>query len=341
MVEKKTNVTLSDLAKALGISSGTVSRALSNHPKISEATKKKVKEVALSMGYVYSIQASIQQNFSYKTIGILVPSFTQNSYIQMVESARKVLESEDYQVIICSSSESAMKEQETLRLFECLNVQGAIVALSFQDKNPEHLHHFVKKKPTVLFHRVSFEASCKKVMIDHFQAGYRAVQHLLNNGYNKIAHLGGNLNCPLTKQISTGYKTAVRNGGFTANPKLELFSDFLFEDVMKAAEIIFSQDEHPDAILVDDVPAAQKLISILQTLKMRIPNDVALIAIGDELDYSYYSPSITTIQLPYLKVGEKAARLLLEQLQNKTGSTANDISIEPFRLSIKNSTLRN
>lgn len=338
---KKANVTLNDLANALGVSSGTVSRALSNHPKISEATKNRVKEVALSMGYVYSIQASIQQNFSHKTIGILVPSFTQNKYTQMIESARNTFESNDYQVIVCSSSESAKKEQDTLLLFENLNVQGALIALTSQVKNPEYLNHFVKKKPTVLFHRVSFDMPCKKVMIDHFQAGYRAVQHLLNNGYNKIAHLGGNLNCPLTKQVATGYKTAIRNGGFTANPALEVFSDFLFEDVMKASEIIFSQNERPDAILIDDVRAAQKLISILQTRKIRIPEDVAIIALGDELDYSYYSPSITTIQFPYLKVGEKAARLLLEQLQNKTGTTSNDISVEPFQLSIRNSTLRN
>ena len=339
MSNSKSNVTISDLAKALGTSASTISRALKDHPKISKATKERVKEVALSMGYVNSVQATIQKNFNNKTIGIIVPSLTQTKYSILIESARQVIEKEGYNMIIACSSESKEQEKNNLQLFETLNTQGIIASLTHEDKNPEYLSKLIKQKPIVLFDRISFELTCNKVMIDHFQVGFRAVQHLLNIGCKRIAHLGGNINCPLTKQISTGYKTALRNGGIKLDSKFEVFSDFLIDDTMKAAEIIYSQIEKPDAILVDDILAAQKLISILQTRKINIPNDVAIIAIGDEKDYSYYSPSITTIQLPYSKVGKTAATILIKQLKNKTQNS--EITIEPFHLNIRNSTLRN
>ncbi len=341
MNTKKNNITISDLAKALGTTSSTVSRALNNHPKISNATKKKVREVAFNMGYINSIQAAIQNNYNNKTVGIIVPTLAQTKYNIMLESARKTLENEGYNVIISCSSESTEQEQSIVRLFETLNIQGVIASLTYNDKKPAYFKALSEHKPLVLFDRISFELTCNKVMIDHFQAGFRAVQHLLNNGCKRIAHLGGNYNCPLSRQIARGYKTAIKNGGQTANPKLEVFSDYLLEDVMAAIDIIFSQKEKPDAILIDDILAAQKLTSILQTRKILIPEDIAIIAIGDEKDYSYYSPSLTTIQLPYSKVGTSAATMLIKQLKEKSGIQKNEIVVEPFHLNIRNSTLRN
>ncbi len=340
MTGKKNNITISDLAKAIGTSSSTISRALNNHPKISSATKKKVKEVAFNMGYINSIQAAIKHNFNNNTIGIIVPTLAQSKYNIMLESARKILENEGYNVIISCSSESTEQEQSIVRLFESLNVQGVIASLTYKDKKPAYFRAISEYKPLVLFDRISFELPCNKVMIDHFQAGFRAVQHLLNNGCKRIAHLGGNINCPLSRQIATGYKTAIKNGGLKANPKLEIFSDYLLEDVTEAIDIIFSQKEKPDAILIDDILAAQKLTSILQTKKIRIPEDIAILAIADEEDYSYFSPSLTTIQLPYSKIGVSAATILIEQLQKKNSSQKNKTIIEPFNLNIQNSTLR-
>jgi len=162
----------------------------------------------------------------------------------------------------------------------------------------------------------------------------------LNNNCKRIAHIGGNINCPLIKQIATGYKTAIKKGGVVFNSNFEIFSDQLNNDVMKAAELIYSQKERPDAILVDDVQAAQKLITFLQTRKIKIPDDVSVIAIGDEQDYSFYSPSITTVQFRYSAVGKRAARMLLQQIQNTNLHTDDEIIIEPFDLKIRNSTLK-
>jgi len=337
---KKENVTISDLAKALGTSASTVSRALNDHPKISQATKDKVKKIALSMGYVHSIKAAIQSNFSSNTIGIIVPSFSQKKYNILIESAREVLEAAGYNVVISCSSEQPEQDENLVQLFSSLNFLGIIGSFNFKDKNPSYLQSFVKEKPLVLFDKISFELQCGKVMIDHFQAGFRAVQHLLNNGCRNIAHLGGNINCQLTKQISTGYKTAVRNGGMQINKKMEVFSDFLLEDVLKATEIIFSQKDKPDGILVDDILSAQKLISILQNRKIRIPEDVAVIAISDEDDYSYFTPSITTIQFPYSVLGQKAASILLKQISKEDYTQDNEVIVEPFNLNIRNSSLK-
>lgn len=301
--------------------------------------KTKVREMALKMGYIQSIQATIQQNFSNKIVGIIVPTLNNTKYHTIIESAQEVLEQEGYKVIISCSSESSEKEEQILNLFKNINIEGVITSLTLENKKPTYFNDFAQQKPLILFDRINFETPCTKIMIDHFQASFRAVQHLLKNGCNNIAHIGGNIKCPLSKQISTGYKTAIKNSSKTLNPKLEVFSDHLLEDIIKATEIIFSQKEKPDAILIDDMTAAQKLISILKTQKIRVPEDISIIALSDEKDYSYFSPSITTIQLPYSKVGKTAAKKLIEQLKNKTSK--NEIIIEPFHLNIRNSTLKN
>lgn len=340
MKEKKSNTTVHDIAKKLNISASTVSRALNDHPKISDATKNKVKEMALSLGYAQNISSALRHELIGKTVGIIVPSLNQSKYSFIVESCRTILEEKGYQVLICCSSDKTSQEQHVVRLLENLDVDGVLASLSIEKKNPEYLQLFASKKSLVLFDRINFEIPCNKVMIDHFQAGFRAVQHLLNIGCKKIAHIGGNLNCPLTKQISTGYKTASRNGGLVVEPKFELFSDFLSEDVVKAADLLFKNKVKPDAILVDSILAAQKLVSVLTTRQVRVPDDVAIVAIGDERDYSFYSPSITTIQLPYHKMGAKAANLLLKQLENDDKAFNNETVVIPFDLNIRNSTLK-
>jgi LacI family transcriptional regulator len=338
--KKKENTTVHDIAKHLNISASTVSRALNDHPKISQATKNKVKEVALLLGYVQNVSTALRQELIGKTAGIIVPDLTQLKYTLMVESCRTALEAEGYQVIVCCTSDSTLKEKKVLKLLENLEVDGVIASLSVEKKNLEYFQTFAEKKPLILFDRISFDIPCNKVIIDHFQAGFRAVQHLLNIGCKKIAHIGGNINCPLTKQIAAGYKSAARNNGAVAGPKFELFSDILYEDVIKIVNMIFSGKEKPDALLIDDILSAQKLVSVLITRRVEIPDDVAIVAIGDERDYSYYSPSITTIQLPYQKMGAKAAELLLKKLNENDKSINTETVVVPFNLNIRNSTLR-
>ncbi|MDA3892294.1 MAG: LacI family DNA-binding transcriptional regulator [Salinivirgaceae bacterium] len=339
-MQGKKNITINDLAKALNTSSSTVSRALKDHPKISQSMKLKVKETAIKLGYVQSIQASIQKGFNNHTLGIIVPSLSETKYSTLIESAQKILKNEGFTVVVSCTSNSTEQEEKILQLFKNLNIRGVISSLTSENKNPKYYHTFIKDTPLILVDRVGIEIPCKKIMTDHFQVGFRSVQHLLNIGCHNIAHIGGNINCPLSKQISTGYKTALRQSGKIANPKLEVFSDQLHTDIMKATELIYSQKIKPDAILVDEIMAAQKLVSILQTRKIKIPDDVAIIAIGDEKDYSFYSPSLTTIQIPYEKIGKRAAQLLLDEIENEGRVQKDEILVEPFHLNIRNSTLK-
>lgn len=339
MRTKKGNTTVHDIARELNVSASTVSRALNNHPKISEATKSRVKEAALEMGYAQSVSSALRSDLIGKTIGIILPGLHLPKYALMVESARRVFENKGFQVLVCCTSDDAEQEKSILRLFENLNIDGILASLSIANKSHELYKNWVNAKPLVLFDRINFNVNCQRVMVDHFQVGFRAVQHLLNIGCRKIAHIGGDPKCLLTKQISTGYKTAVRNGGIDLDPKLELFSDQIYEDVYRAVEILFKVKNQPDAIIVDDIKAAQKLVSFLVTRQVSIPDQLAIIAIGDELDYSYYSPSITTIQLPYRQLGSEAANMLLESIEMGVKKET-ETKVVPFNLNIRNSTLK-
>jgi DNA-binding LacI/PurR family transcriptional regulator len=340
MKKKSSNPTIYDIAKALRISSSTVSRALNGNSRISQDTIRKVKQKALELGYAQSVSSSIREDILGKSIGILVPALDSTKYSILVESCRKVMEEAGYHVLICCSSGQVGQEVKVLSLFDNLNVEGVVMSLASSRNEIEHVKSFAARRPLVLFDKVSFDIPSKRLMIDHFQAGFRAVQHFLNIGCSEIAHFGGHISCQLTRQVSSGYKTGLRNAGIKVNPALELFSDFLFEDVIRGVEILFNQDKVPDAILVDDILAAQKMVSVLNTRKVKIPDEVAIIALGDEKDYSYFSPSITTIQMPYKQLGVSSANALVDALSDGKMVTDDETAVESFNMIIRNSTLK-
>jgi len=155
MKVKKGNTTVYDIAHKLKISASTVSRALNNHPKISEATKSKVKEMALEMGYAQTVSAALRSDIIGKTIGIVVPSIHKIKYGVMVESARKLLEKNGFQTLVCCTSDQIEQEKNIIRLFENLKLDGVLASLSLSSKDPDYFVALAHHKPLVLFDRIS------------------------------------------------------------------------------------------------------------------------------------------------------------------------------------------
>lgn len=335
---RRNNVTVHDIAKKLGISPSTVSRALNNHPKISSETKSRVKEVALSMGYALTVSNTLKREILGNTVGIIVPSLESAKYASMVESCRKELEQAGYQPIILCSSDQPEQEEKIINLLENIDAFGIVASISNNDASKEVFKKISEKKPTILFDNIDFDLNCGVVMIDHFQAGYRSVKHLIHSGCKKIAHFGGDYDNLLTKQISVGYKTALRNAGISNEVDLEYFSKSLTQDMPAMLERLLSKECFIDAILVDDITAAQKLSSIIEARNIKVTDKLSIVAIGEEREYSMYSSSLTTVQLPYSTMGTNAAKMLIARINKKDTSTRTEII--PFKLNVRNSSLR-
>ena len=338
MNHKNTGVTVTDIANKTGFSQSTISRALNNSPKISEETKIIIREAALKIGYVNRVQETIRKNFNSHTIGFIVPSLVVEKYSILIESATDILEKKGYNVIISCSSGSSEKEQRIFQSFDLLNIQGIIGYLTCEKSINALLHKYSKKIPIVLFDHLNSKLPCDKISIDHFQIGYRACKYLLKNGRKRIAHLGGDKNGLLQHQISLGYRTAIKNSGLQIDDKLEFFSPTLIDDVTDFVDILINKERLPDAILVDEVLVSQKLISILEKKGLHIPDDISVMSICSKTIYSNCVFPISTITLPYNEVGKKAACMLLEQLNDEGRVHKDEVIVEPFLFSIRDST---
>ena len=191
-MEKKTSVTIHDIARELNISASTVSRALNDNPRISQATKDKIKALALSLGYQPNIIASNLRNQRTNTIGIVVPLINRHFFSTFISGVEDVSFEAGFNVIISQSNDLLTKEKKIVQSLFSNRVDGLIASLSMQTNEFDHFELFKNKNiPLVFFDRVVAGLEANKIIVDDFACGFKATKHLIDQGFKRIAHLAG------------------------------------------------------------------------------------------------------------------------------------------------------
>lgn len=186
------SVTIKDLAKELGISPSTVSRALKDHPDISESTKKAVKALALKLDYQPNeIALSLRHSKSFR-IGVVLPEFVHHFFSSVISGIEEVANAHGYNIIICQSHENYEKEKANVNAMLSSRVDGLLISVS---KNTEEFGHLlnVQKRgvPLVFFDRMCHEIDASAVIVDDKEGAYHATLHLIERGHQRIAHMAG------------------------------------------------------------------------------------------------------------------------------------------------------
>src|SRR5690606_3608926 len=181
--------TIHDIARELNITASTVSRALQDHPRISEATKRAVQKAAKKLNYQPNHIAAALRNGRSKIIGIIVPTADRNFFSSVIRGIEEVANKSNYNVMICQSHDDYEKEVTTVEALLNARVDGIIVSFA---KGTENFGHFKKVKdkgiPLVLFDRSNHELETSHVVIDDYLGAYQAVEHLIQQGCKRIGH---------------------------------------------------------------------------------------------------------------------------------------------------------
>ena len=247
MSDKK--ATVHDIALKLGITASTVSRALNDHPRISAATKKLVLKTAKEVNYQPNHIAAALRMGKSRLIGVIVPTANRNFFSSVVRGIDEIADALGYRVILCQSYENYEKEVQTINALLSARVDGIIVSIA---KNTEKFDHFQrvidKGIPLVLFDRITDQIEVNQVVIDDYWASYKAVEHLIAQGYRKIAHFTSPRKINIYKERLRGYMDALTEHGLSVDPHLIVESNMQLEDGQQSARHLLDKAVEFDAI---------------------------------------------------------------------------------------------
>lgn len=310
------DITIYDIAKKVGLSPATVSRALKDHPAVKKPTKKKIMNAAKEMGYRSNTFASNLRSRQTNTIGVILHELNSNFITSVLAGIEKVATEASYNLIIAHSSESYQKEVSNAHNLFHKRVDGVIASLSLETKNLEHFQSFADKNiPVVFFDRVDEKSDYVSIIIDNYKCGFTATQHLIDQGCKKIAIVTASLLRNVYSERHRGYGDALRSNGIKTNKKLVLTNDLSETSAVRSAMEIMNMSPMPDGVFVTNDFSAAVFIRTLKENGIRVPQDIAVVGFNNDAVGKLIEPSLTTIEYPGQEMGEIAAFTLVNHLK--------------------------
>lgn len=310
---KKNKTTIKDIANVLNISAAAVSKALHNDSRISEKTKKAVRQVAENLNYQPNHLASALRSGKSKLVGVIVPKTNSNFFSATIHNIEEVLNKEGYNIIITQSNESYKKECENIDTLLFTQVDGIIVSMANETVD---LQHFKKVKqagiPLITFDRGENDLNVDYIGIDDYDSSHRIVDHLVEQGCKRIAHIGGFKHTRIYNNRIRGYIDALEKHNLPLEKELLLESNLSTEDGRNKMQELLALDKKPDAVYIAGDYAALGALQVLNEKNIKIPDEIALVGFGDEPFANMVTPKMTSVNQHSYQIGKIAAEKFLE-----------------------------
>ena len=333
----KSKATLKQIAKELHVSVSTVSKALNDSPEISEQTKTKIQEYAKLKNYKPNIIGLNLKNRKTKTIGVIIPNILNSFFAKVFTGIEKIADEKGYNVITCISNESIEKEIHTLDMLSNGTIDGFILSISEEAQKLQEFGHFNEiindGTPIVMFDRISDQVDCDKVIVDDFDSSTDATQHLINLGCKKIALFSAIDNLSVGKLRAQGYFKALEKNKIKRNDDLIVLTDSEadFDEKVKA----LFENSKIDGIFALDEHTSVSAIKLGLKNGYKIPENLSIIGFADGVWSRRLTPSLSTVSQHGPEIGEAAAKLLIERLENN-----NDEEKQTFKTTVVKTELR-
>ena len=340
----KRQITLADLAKELHISTATVSRALKDYPDISDETKRRVLALAREKNYRPNTMAAGLRNQESKIIGVIIPEIVNHFFSSVIKGIMQVCYDADYRVMLCQSSESYEKEVADANALFSSRVDGLLISLGHETTQFDHFQDFHDAGiPVVQFDKVSDEiANTSKVVVDDYLGAFHAVEHLIQTGKKRIAHLRGPLVASTSRNRMHGYRDALMHYGLPVDESLILGCQHItLEEGQELCGQLLEIPNRPDAIFcITDAVAIGAMVSAKQA-GLRVPEDMAFAGFSDWQISAIVEPSLTSVSQPSFEMGKKAAQILIEEIRaiKEDRPVAHETYVLKTALKIRNSSI--
>lgn len=340
-MDNKHKTTIKDIANVLGLTPSAVSKALNDHPRISDKTKSEVKEIAIKLDYQPNYLASALRKGKSNLVGVIIPRNNSNFFSSVLENLEEVLNRQGYNIIITQSNESYKKECRNIDALLQIQVDGIIASLANETINLDHYIKIKKKGiPLIMFDRGEDALGVDFVGIDDYNSSYKIVKHLVEQGCKRIAHIGGFRHTRIYKNRIRGFKEALHKFGLQFDENLLVESNLKIEDGRSIMKKWLELDLRPDAIYAAGDYAALGALEVLQENNIEIPRDIALVGFSNEPFTSLVKPSISTINQHSEQIGKLAAQKFLFRMKEPLINDAWENDIIDAQLIVRSSSRR-
>lgn len=314
-------VTIKDIAKALGLSTSTVSRALRDSYEISPETKKLVLEYAQKINYHPNpIALSLKERRS-RSIGIIVAEIANSFFSQIINGIESIAYDNGYNVIIAQSRESVDREIINLQYLTSRSIDGLIISVSTETKDfglLKELHE--RGMPIVFIDRIVDEIATHKVIADNYKGAYDATVHLIQNGHRNIAAVANSGFLSITKERLGGFRAAMAEHSLQVNDALIKYchhGGMILAEVEEAVDQLLASPFKPDAILATSDKLTTGCLRTLRKRGISVPEELALVGFSNTDLTELLDPPLTVIKQPAFEMGELATTLLLQLIESK------------------------
>ncbi|MES2650475.1 MAG: LacI family DNA-binding transcriptional regulator [Bacteroidota bacterium] len=326
----KKRTTIYDIANALDITVSTVSRALSNFPGISDATRKAVIEMATKLDYRPNKLASALKSGKTYIIGVIVPSIQAHFFASIIHSIEDELKDSGYSIIVYQSSESMAKEVKGVSTLLEAQVDGIMASLALETDDVSHFREVIKQnKPLILFDRVDESLKVPTVTLNDFKAGFMAANHLIERGYKKIGFVTTSHKIKIFSERLEGYKQALKLNNMPIIEEDIILGGLSIKDGRFGVSKLLRNEVRPDAIIAGDDFTALGVIKKLKEVGLT-PPVIGVMGFANEIFSPYVTPSLSTVDQHPNVIGNECAKLFLDMIKQRNPyDKINRIVIEP------------
>ena len=334
-------LTLKDIAKQFNVSVSTVSKAINDSYEISEKLKAEIKEYARLNHYRPNKIALNLINRNTKTIGVVIPNILNYFFVQVLYGIEKITDEKGYSIITCITNQSLEKETKTLELLSNGSVDGVIISSAAEESqlpiHTEHLKELLENQiPLVMFDRVANLIDCDKVIVDDFEAGYKATKFFIQTGCKIIAVITPIVDSAISRLRIEGYRKALQEYDIPFDDKLVESTDS--EEDLELTLSLLLNYRNIDGIMALDEITAVRVMGIVKTRGYHVPKDISIIGFTNGELSKNVTPSITMVSQHGKYIGETVAKILIDRIEEVGTKKAFETKTIRTSLVVRNST---
>ncbi len=331
-------VTIKDIAKILGISISTVSRALKSHPDISIETRNQVKELAKKLNYEPNALAMNLRRNKTNTLGVIIPEIVHHFFSSVISGIEDIAYDRGYNVMVCQSNELYDREVINAQALLANRVDGVLISVSKTTFEFDHFRHFANQGiPMVFFDRICPDVISDRVITNDEGGAFLATEHLISIGCKKIAHFSAPQNLMIGQGRLAGYQRALKQYQFEFDPSLVLQCDTR-ELAIEKTERFMNDNPDVDGVFAANDSTAIAAMQIIQKMGKNVPDNVSLVGFGDGPNALIAWPPLTTVEQKGYEMGAEAIKLLIHKIENDTPTDSYQTKVLTPSLIIREST---
>lgn len=340
-MSENTAITMKDIAQALGVSIATVSRALKDSPRISQAQRNRIQAYARTHNFMPNILAESLRNSRVapqKIIGVIVPQITHYFFSTILSGIEEQASARGYRIMVAQSDERYEREVRICQSFTAHRVCGVIVSMAKDTQEYEHFKNLMDAGiPLVFYDRICTGLNTSRVVVDDYMGAYNAVKHLIDTGCKRIAFYGSNMKMEISKNRFNGYRDALLKHGLKVDPTLHYECDNRTDAEILTPNVM-AREDHPDAIFAVNDDTAIGILHSAKRLGINVPRDLSICGFTNGERAIACDPMLTTVEQRGHIIGEEAVDILLDHVEGHIPPNKVEKRIVRTRLVIRGTT---